>query len=156
MIFKSMDSEEDDICIDQIEPLTDAGEPVDNGADTFSEQEDVQTVRTIRNFVVTFRRILSFDWITNEFFQRQVALGILFVILTIVYITNRYMSQRELVHIQELKVEKQEKMYIWLNTQSDVSASTRPSTIEKMIKEAGFDLNTTSTAPYMLPFNREE
>lgn len=66
------------------------------------------------------------------------------------------MSQRELVHIQELKVEKQEKMYIWLNTQSDVSASTRPSTIEKMIKEAGFDLNTTSTAPYMLPFNREE
>lgn len=158
-----MDSIEQDNYLDQTEQYSETGETayeseMSSVSEKFSDSSDSdtvedQTVKTVHTVLSFIRKVLSFDWITNEFFQRQVALVILLVILTIIYITNRYMSQRELVRIQELKVERQEKQYIWLNTQSDVSASTRPSTIEKMIREVGFDLNTTSKAPYLLPFD---
>lgn len=155
-----MDSTEQDNFVDGQEPYYDSDESVyESGtAPEFenvssSDTVEAQAVKTVQNVLSAFRKVLSFDWITNEFFQRQITLMILFVVLTIFYITNRYMSQRELVRIQELKIERQEKQYIWLNTQSDVSASTRPSTIEQMIKEVGFDLNTTSKAPYSLPID---
>ncbi len=135
-----MDSEEQNILNP---PADEKEEPV--------KEEYIEVARNLQSKMRTIRNIFSYDWLTSDFMKRQRMLLILFFILTMFYISNRYLSQREWLQIIELRQEKQEKQFIWLNTQSDVSASTCPSAIETMVNESGLNLQTTSIAPFEIP-----
>ena len=52
---------------------------------------------------MSIRSILGGDILANDFFKRQTRLLILIMILTVLYIDNRYSSQQELVEIDKLK-----------------------------------------------------
>ena len=54
---------------------------------------------------MSIRSILGGDILANDFFKRQTTLLILIMILTILYIDNRYTSQQELIEIDRLKKE---------------------------------------------------
>ena len=54
---------------------------------------------------MSIRSILGGDILANDFFKRQTSLLILIMILTILYIDNRYTSQQELIEIDRLKKE---------------------------------------------------
>ena len=57
---------------------------------------------------MSIRSILGGDILANDFFKRQTTLLILIMILTILYIDNRYSSQQELIEIDRLKKELRE------------------------------------------------
>ena len=48
---------------------------------------------------ITFKSIMGGDILAHKFLRRQTNLVILIVILTILYIDNRYTSQQELIEI---------------------------------------------------------
>ena len=52
---------------------------------------------------MSIRSILGGDILANDFFKRQTRLLILIMILTVLYIDNRYSSQQELIKIDKLK-----------------------------------------------------
>ena len=52
---------------------------------------------------MSIRSILGGDILANDFFKRQTRLLILIMILTVLYIDNRYSSQQELIEIDKLK-----------------------------------------------------
>ena len=52
---------------------------------------------------ITLKSILGGDILAHDFFKRQANLIILIVIMTILYIDNRYSSQQELIEIDRLK-----------------------------------------------------
>ena len=52
---------------------------------------------------ISLRSILGGEILVHSFLRRQVYLLILIVILTILYIDNRYSSQQELIEIDRLK-----------------------------------------------------
>lgn len=52
---------------------------------------------------MSIRNILGGDILANDFFKRQTRLLILIMILTVLYIDNRYSSQQELIEIDKLK-----------------------------------------------------
>ena len=55
---------------------------------------------------ISLRSILGGEILVHSFLRRQVYLLILIVILTILYIDNRYSSQQELIEIDRLKKER--------------------------------------------------
>ena len=50
---------------------------------------------------MSIRSILGGDILANDFFKRQTRLLILIMILTVLYIDNRYSSQQELIEIEK-------------------------------------------------------
>ena len=84
------------------------------------------------------------------FLKRQVPLIILVIILTLVYIGNRYACQCDLVRIEQLKKELADVRYQALNVTSDVSAKSKPSYMEKAMGSGENGLQTSSQPFYKI------
>ena len=69
---------------------------------------------------ITFKSIMGGDILAHKFLRRQTNLVILIVILTILYIDNRYTSQQELIEIDRLKKELTDIKYDALTISSDL------------------------------------
>ena len=89
-----------------------------------------------KNSGITWKSILGGDILAHDFFKRQINLLCLIVVLTIVYIDNRYSSQREMIEIDKLKKELTEK--------------SRQSRIETYISEKGTPIATSAQPPYLI------
>ncbi|MBR2497776.1 MAG: hypothetical protein IKB63_05445, partial [Parabacteroides sp.] len=79
---------------------------------------------------MSVRSILGGDILANDFFKRQTSLLILIMILTILYIDNRYSSQQELIEIDRLKKELTDIKYDALTRSSELMEKSRQSRIE--------------------------
>ena len=99
-----------------------------------------------------FTSIIGGDFIAHSFFRRQRNLLILVFIMTIIYIDNRYTSQRELIEIDRLKKELIEAKYSSLAISSELTERSRQSKIEEYISESEsqITLETASTPPYLI------
>ena len=69
---------------------------------------------------MSFRSILGGDILANDFFKRQTRLLILIMILTVLYIDNRYSSQQELIEIDRLKKEMDDVKYDAITRSSEL------------------------------------
>ena len=85
---------------------------------------------------ITLKSILGGDILAHSFLKRQANLLILIVLLTILYIDNRYSSQQELIQIDRLKKELTER--------------SRQSRIEEYIATEGTPLQTAAAPPYLI------
>ena len=99
-----------------------------------------------------FTSIIGGDFIAHSFFRRQANLLILIFIMTIIYIDNRYTSQRELIEIDRLKKELTEAKYYSLAISSELTERSRQSKIEEYISsnENSMTLETAATPPYLI------
>lgn len=88
------------------------------------------------------------------FLRRQILFIILVIVLTLVYIANRYDSQCDLVRIEQLKKELVDMRYQALNITSDVSAKSKPSYIENTMNTSESGLHTSSKPFYRIPNRR--
>lgn len=70
---------------------------------------------------ISLRSILGGEILVHSFLRRQVYLLILIVILTILYIDNRYSSQQELIEIDRLKKELTDIKYDALTISSELT-----------------------------------
>ncbi len=112
------------------------------------QQEEKQQ----ENFRVTLKSILGGDILAHNFLRRQANLIILIVILTILYIDNRYESQREIIEIDRLKKELVDTKYDALTISSELTERSRQSRIEEYVatEEGKMPLQTATTPPYLI------
>lgn len=111
--------------------------------DTTSQQQDSSHI--------TLKSILGGDILAHDFLRRQANLLILIVILTILYIDNRYSSQQELIEIDKLKKELTDIKYDALTISSELKERSRQShIIEEYIATEGTPLQTATTPPYLI------
>ncbi|MBM6864755.1 hypothetical protein H6A66_06180 [Bacteroides caecigallinarum] len=103
-----------------------------------------------KNSGITWKSILGGDILAHDFFKRQVNLLCLIVVLTIVYIDNRYSSQREMIEIDKLKKELTDIKYDALTISSELTEKSRQSRIETYISEKGTPLATSAKPPYLI------
>ena len=99
---------------------------------------------------MSIRSILGGDILANDFFKRQTSLLILIMILTILYIDNRYTSQQELIEIDRLKKELTDIKYDALTRSSELMEKSRQSRIEEYISAEESHLETATNRPYLI------
>ena len=99
---------------------------------------------------ISLRSILGGEILVHSFLRRQVYLLILIVILTILYIDNRYSSQQELIEIDRLKKELTDIKYDALTISSELTEKSRQSRIEEYISAEGRQLQTAATPPFLI------
>lgn len=99
---------------------------------------------------MSIRSILGGDILANDFFKRQTSLLILIMILTILYIDNRYASQQELIEIDRLKKELTDIKYDALTRSSELMEKSRQSRIEEYISTEESPLETATNRPYLI------
>ena len=99
---------------------------------------------------MSIRSILGGDILANDFFKRQTRLLILIMILTVLYIDNRYSSQQELIEIDRLKKELDDVKYDALTRSSELMEKSRQSKIEEYISTQGSELQTATNRPYLI------
>ena len=99
---------------------------------------------------MSIRSILGGDILANDFFKRQTSLLILIMILTILYIDNRYTSQQELIEIDRLKKELTDIKYDSLTRSSELMEKSRQSRIEEYISTEESHLETATNRPYLI------
>ena len=99
---------------------------------------------------MSIRSILGGDILANDFFKRQTSLMILIMILTILYIDNRYTSQQELIEIDRLKKELIDIKYDALTRSSELMEKSRQSRIEEYISTEESHLETATNRPYLI------
>ena len=99
---------------------------------------------------MSIRSILGGDILANDFFKRQTSLLILIMILTILYIDNRYTSQQELIEIDRLKKEITDIKYDALTRSSELMEKSRQSRIEEYISTEESHLETATNRPYLI------
>lgn len=99
---------------------------------------------------MSIRSILGGDILANDFFKRQTRLLILIMILTVLYIDNRYSSQQELIEIDKLKKELTDIKYDALTRSSELMEKSRQSRIEEYISTEESRLQTATNRPYLI------
>ena len=99
---------------------------------------------------MSIRSILGGDILANDFFKRQTTLLILIMVLTILYIDNRYSSQQELIEIDRLKKELTDRKYNALTRSSELMEKSRQSRIEEYISTGESPLETATNRPYLI------
>ena len=99
---------------------------------------------------MSIRSILGGDILANDFFKRQTSLLILIMVLTILYIDNRYTSQQELIEIDRLKKELIDIKYDALTRSSELMEKSRQSRIEEYISTEESPLETSTNRPYLI------
>ncbi|MEG1546452.1 MAG: FtsL-like putative cell division protein, partial [Bacteroides sp.] len=69
---------------------------------------------------MSLKNILGGDILANDFFKRQTKLLVLIMFFTIIYISNRYTCQQEMIEIDQLKKELTDIKYDALTRSSEL------------------------------------
>lgn len=99
---------------------------------------------------MSVKSILGGDILANDFFKRQTSLLILLMVLTILYIDNRYSCQQELIEIDRLRKELTDIKYDALTRSSELMEKSRQSRIEEYISSEESHLETSTNRPYLI------
>lgn len=82
----------------------------------------------------TLRKILGGDFLTTEIIRRQIGVIIITAIFVMVYISNRYNCQQDLIEIDRLKTELKDSKYKALASSSELTEMCRESNVLNMLK----------------------
>lgn len=99
---------------------------------------------------MSLRSILGGDILTHDFFRRQIKLLVLLVIFAIIYISNRYSCQQEMIEIDQLKIRLTDIKYNALTRSSELTEKSRQSHIEEYVSQEGSMLQTSTNPPYLI------
>lgn len=99
----------------------------------------------------TLRQILGGDILTAQVIRRQIWLIILVVFFVIIYISNRYSVQKDLIEIDQLQKELQDAKYKALSTRSEITEKSRESNVlEKLRSNKDSVLQIATQPPYII------
>lgn len=105
---------------------------------------------------VSLKEILGGDILMAEWLRRQMGLLLLCVFFIIVYITNRYSSEQEMIEIDKLKVELTEVKYRALTRSGELTVKSRQSQIEKSLRHSPDSLLQVSNEPPFVVYLEED
>lgn len=83
---------------------------------------------------ITLREILGGDILNAQVIRRQIWVIVLIVGITIIYIGNRYCSQKELIEIDKLTKELRDSKYKALSSSSDLTEKCRESHVLEILR----------------------
>lgn len=117
----------------------------------FTQREELDGHKQIR-----LMDVLGGEILTRETFKKQWGIIALCAFLTILYITNRYQAQQELIEISALKVELQKKKYYSLTRSGEYTIKSRQSQIEEILKKTADSTLTTPIEPPFIIYTTEK
>lgn len=82
----------------------------------------------------TLRKILGGDFLTAEVLRRQIGVIILIAFMTMIYVSNRYSCQQDMLEIDKLKEELKDAKYKALASSSELTEKCRESNVLEMLK----------------------
>ena len=136
-------------------------EPQDTPTDEESEEKaEFQTFKEVLNEQAredeepmsnnfTLRKILGGDILSAKMMRSQIWLIILIVLFVIVYISNRYSVQKNLLEIDNLNKELQDVKYKALSSSSQLTEKSRESHVLELLKQNN---DSTLKMPEQPPF----
>ncbi len=110
----------------------------------FAENENEESRSNLSAF-----KVLTGDILSVDFIRRQIGLIILCLVFVIIYITNRYSAEQEIIEIEQLKIELQEIKYRALTRSSELTERSRQSHIEEQLRING---DSTLRMPLQPPY----
>lgn len=96
------------------------------------------------------RDILNGNILTKRFFRRQYLLIALVVILAVVYINNRYESEKMMTRISALKKDIQDAKYESLTISAELAEISRQSSIEQLLRNKNMQLKPGQQSPIVI------
>lgn len=96
---------------------------------------------------VSLREILGGDYLIGSFLRRNILFILVLVALGILYITNRYAAQQEIIEHEKLRNELIEKKNYALTQYAELTMCCRQSNIENRLKSFGDSLLTAPKEP---------
>lgn len=104
----------------------------------------------------TLRKILGGDILTAQIIRRQIWLVILNVFFVIIYISNRYNIQNDIIELDKLQKELQDTKYKALSTSSQITEKSRESNVLDMLKNNKDSvLHIATQPPYIINIPEE-
>lgn len=116
------------------------------------EKQDKTKKTNKKKRKITLGSIIGGDFLAHDILRRQTKLLIMIVIMTIIYIDNRYTSQMEMIRIDKLKKELTEAKYYALAISSELTERSRQSKIEEYINnnEGVVNLETAASPLFLI------
>ena len=99
----------------------------------------------------TLRKILGGDILTAQVIRRQIWLIVLVGFFIIIYISNRYSIQQDMIEIDQLQEELQNAKYKALSSSSQITERSRESNVLKMLQNNKDSvLHIATQPPYII------
>ena len=96
---------------------------------------------------ITLRKILGGDILSADIIRKQIWLFILIVFFVIIYISNRYSIQKDLIELDQLQKELQDTKYKALSTSSQITEKSRESNVLEVLKHSKDSILHIATQP---------
>lgn len=106
---------------------------------------------------LTLRKILGGDILNTQFLRQQIWVIVLAALFVIVYISNRYKCQQNLILIDKLQKELRDAKYRALSSSSDLTQQTRESKVlERLYNDKDSTLHIATQPPYIITVPNSE
>ncbi len=110
-----------------------------------------------QSFNFSLRKILGGDFLTARFIRSQIWLIVLLVIFIVVYISNRYNIQQDMIQIDALQQVLQDKKYKALSGRSQITEKSRESNVLKILQtNKDSMLHHATQPPYIIKVPENE
>ena len=105
---------------------------------------------------ITLKKILGGDILTTTTIRRQIWLFLLIAFFALIYISNRYSCQQDLIEINSLQEKRQDAKYKALSSSSLMTERSRESNVLEMLKDSNDStLKTPNQPPYIITIPEE-
>lgn len=106
---------------------------------------------------VTLGKILGGEMLNTQFLRQQIWVIVLIMLFIIVYISNRYKCQQNLIKIDNLQSELEDAKYRALSSSSDLTQQTRESKVlERLHNDKDSTLHIPTQPPYIITIPNQE
>ena len=119
-------------------------------ATTSPQEKEMESASSNSGKKLTLKNIFLGDFLINDFLRRQAVLLLLITIYTVIYISNRYSVQKEMIEIDRLRKELTDIKYDALTRSSELTERTRQSRIEEYVSTEHSNLQTSTAPPYVI------
>ena len=105
---------------------------------------------------ITLKKILGGDILTTTTMRRQIWVFLLIAFFALIYISNRYSCQQDLIEINSLQEKLQDAKYKALSSSSLMTERSRESNVLEMLKDSNDStLKTPNQPPYIITIPEE-
>lgn len=105
---------------------------------------------------LTLKKILGGDILTTQIVRKQIWVFLLIAFFALVYISNRYSCQQDLIEINKLQEELLDAKYKALSSSSQMTEKSRESNVLEMLKNNKDSLlKTPNQPPYIITVPEE-
>ena len=106
---------------------------------------------------VTLGKILGGEMLNTQFLRQLIWVIVLITLFIIVYISNRYKCQQNIIKIDNLQSELEDAKYRALSSSSDLTQQTRESKVlERLHNDKDSTLHIPTQPPYIITIPNQE